>query len=214
MDWVSDAPASSSGSPAQPPTTHCTTQPPELRQSEHQVQRTEHRIDADLIESIIVDPRVRIDLLLDESEYPVLPLSRKVFREAVACGLLRLVRDAAGRVVKIETVYPDQEQDPSIEAFDEVFNRLFGGVQQEFNRIGSSYGPVTGGNPSGDSEVNWAGAFDNYNDALNLAERGETMQRTLAMLAGSQGDADTYTLVYGPGQVGRHYGGGSGATQL
>ncbi|KAI1790100.1 hypothetical protein LXA43DRAFT_531739 [Ganoderma leucocontextum] len=201
INWNDDDDAPTSGNPAQPPTTHCTIQPPGPPQFEPK--RTARRIDADLIESVMVDPRVRINLLLDESDSVMLPMSRKVFREAVAGGLLRLVRDDAGQVVKIE----NSHQELSIEA---VKILLSGGEQ-----IIGSY-PGTSGNPCGDSEVDWTAIFSNYNDGLNLAERRETMAPALATWAGGRPDADMHmhTSVHGPGPTFCRYGGGSAAAQL
>ncbi len=201
VNWSGYAPTS--GDPTQPPTTHYATQPP------NPPERTVHRIDADFIESVLVDTRTRIDLLLDESDFAVLPISRKVFREAVACGLLKLVRDPAGQVVKVEN------SDPYQELSIEDVNSLFGVGGQDQFMIGSHH-PVTGGsNPCGlDSEVNWASSFSNHNDGLNLAERGETMQATFATLDGDRADVDMPTFVHGPGPVSRRYGGGSAAAQL
>lgn len=203
--------ARTSGNLAQPPTTHGATQPPSPPLPEGR--RTPHQVDADLIESILTDTKVRIDLLLDDSDSPVLPLSSKVFREAVACGLLRLVRDPAGRVVRVENAHARQEL--SIEDIDAMFGLTT--AAQDQATIGSSYNPVIGGNPTscGDSDVdvNWAALFSNRNDRLNLAERGETMQPTWAALDEGRADGDVHMFVQGPGPS-RRYGGGSAAARF
>ncbi|KAM5539716.1 hypothetical protein V8D89_006529 [Ganoderma adspersum] len=203
-----------SGDLAQPPTMHRAIQPHSPPHVEGR--KTPHQIDADAIESILIDTKVRIDLLLDDSDCPVLPLSRKVFREAVACGLLRLVRDPAGQVVRVENVHSHPYPELSIE----TINSMFGpGAQSDEFMIGSDYPQaVTGGNGSGDSDdvdVNWAAVFSSRNDGLNLAERGETRpQATWAALDGGRGDGDMHTFVQGPGPASRRYGGGSAAAQL
>ncbi|PIL29264.1 hypothetical protein GSI_09314 [Ganoderma sinense ZZ0214-1] len=209
--------------PTRNPTTHRTTQPLPNSPVFASEQTPEHRVDADLMESILIDAKARVDLLLDDSKPTVLPLSRKVFREAVACGLLKLVRDPTGRVVQVMNPHSHSYQGLSTEDINALLDLdLSPDAQPDDYSIGSSaYSSVTGSDPGswscvGDSDVdvNWAAVFNSSNDGLNLAERGETMHTTWVALDGGRADGAMNTFVQGPGRASRRYGGGSAAAQL
>ena len=100
-----------------------------------------------LIEMAMMDNAERWSFLFSDSDPTTLPITRKLYRQAVDSGILKAIRDVAGRVVGVERTQP----------------RTWGRTWEEEIRMVIDSLPYE----------EWMKIL-NY-DGLNLAERGESL---------------------------------------